>query len=69
MIIYADEAARQLNVHHTLVCRWCKNGRLKATKTRAGWEILQSDLDEFASKPRPTGRPPKQDGNANVNKR
>ncbi len=56
-IFSVDEAAAKLGVERSVVCRYCRLGRLKARKFGNSWTITKSALDEFAKKPRERGNP------------
>ncbi len=56
-IYTATEAARALKLELSLVCRYCRLGRIKARKYGSAWVISQSALDSFKSVPRERGNP------------
>jgi len=45
------EAADQLGVHYMTAYRYVRTGRLPAVKSRGGWIVDKSAVDEFASTP------------------
>lgn len=49
------QAATQLGVHHSQVCRYCRAGDLPAKKLLNIWLIRKADLAKFV--PRPAGNP------------
>ena len=51
------EAAIILKLDTSLVARYCREGRIRATQVGRQWFIGMRDLDEFASKPRMRGNP------------
>lgn len=52
-----EEAARKLKIKESVVCRYCRLGRLKANKFGNVWIISKSALESFARKPRKRGNP------------
>ncbi len=52
-----EEAARRLKIKESVVCRYCRLGRLKARKFGNSWVITKSALESFAEKPRERGNP------------
>lgn len=56
-IFTVEEAADKLGVERSVVCRYCRLGRLKARKFGNSWVITRSALEEFAKKPRERGNP------------
>jgi excisionase family DNA binding protein len=57
-ILSAREAAQFLGLSHNRVRALLLQGRIPAQKIGLGWAIYKSDLERFAAKPRPNGRPP-----------
>ena len=53
------QAATKLNLTHSLVCRYIREGRLPAQKFGNAYMITEADLAKFASTPRKVGQPPK----------
>lgn len=49
------KAAEMLGVTKRLVIRWCNEGRFNAKLFDGNWFIELKSLQEFASKPRPSG--------------
>jgi len=44
----AASAARRLGVHHETMNRWCRLGKIDATKDFAGhWRLNRDDVDEI----------------------
>ena len=60
MLLTTTQAADWLGVTESLVRRYCRDGRLEATKLGRDWFIVESDLEHFAQKPRKVGRPKSQ---------
>ncbi len=56
-IYSVDEAAEKLGVERSVICRYCRLGRLKARKFGNSWVITKSALEDFAKKPRERGNP------------
>jgi excisionase family DNA binding protein len=56
-IYTAVEAAAVLSLKQSVVCRYCRQGRIKARKYGSAWVIAQSALDSFKKKPRAVGNP------------
>ena len=58
-LVGVTEAARTLNVCKALIPRYCRQGRLRATRAPDGrtWLIERTSLQEFAAQPRPVGNP------------
>lgn len=52
-----EEAARKLKIKESVVCRYCRLGRLKAKKFGNVWMITKTALESFAEKPRKRGNP------------
>lgn len=55
--VMPKEAAEILGITHSLVCVYCREGRLKATKKGIFWFIDLGDLEEFKKKERKAGNP------------
>lgn len=53
------EAAMRLGIDPSLVRVYCRDGRIKATRTTAGWVISEAALQSFERKERKRGRPPR----------
>ena len=51
------EAAIILKLDTSLVARYCRDGRIRATQSGRQWFIGLRDLDEFSKKPRLRGNP------------
>ncbi|MGE3639502.1 MAG: helix-turn-helix domain-containing protein [Pirellulales bacterium] len=51
----ASEAAELIGIDHSQVCRYCQDGRLKATKVGNQWMIKRDDARKF--QPHPVGNP------------
>lgn len=51
----ATEAAEEIGVDHSQVCRYCQDGSLKAIKVGNQWLIKREDARRF--KRRPVGNP------------
>src|SRR5262245_40295879 len=51
------EAAEILGLDHSMVCRYCRSGRLKAEKLGNMWLIRKPALDAFKRQPRDVGNP------------
>lgn len=57
-VFSATEAANELQIHKSLICRYCREGRLKAERIGLMWFIRKVDLDRFNAKERkPRGNP------------
>jgi excisionase family DNA binding protein len=58
-LVGVTEAAHELNVHRSLIPRYCRQGRLRATRAPDGrtWLIERTSLREFAAQARPVGNP------------
>lgn len=56
-IFTSAEAAHYLNIDQSLVCRYCRDGRLIGEKVGRDWIIRKSALDEFKRVPREPGNP------------
>lgn len=56
-LLSASQAAELLGVSHGLVRRLLLQGRLKGQKAGQGWVIYRSEVERFAAKARPEGRP------------
>jgi len=46
-LLSVEEVSRFLKVHHLTVYRWCREGRLPATKVGREWRIRRATLDDF----------------------
>ena len=57
MLLTTTQAADWLGITESLVRRYCRDGRLEAIKLGRDWFIVESDLEQFAAKPRKVGRP------------
>lgn len=44
-VLTADEVASYLRVSKTTVCRWCKEGKLRAFRIGRGWRVHRVDLE------------------------
>ena len=42
-----QEIARYLRVSQLAIQKWCRDGKLKATRVGGLWRIRREDLDEF----------------------
>ena len=51
------EASTILGLDASLVTRYCREGRIRATQMGRQWFIGMRDLDEFSKTPRPRGNP------------
>ena len=51
------EAAARLSVSLSQMQRWCRTGRLPATKRGGNWWIAMTDLEAFQAQPRKPGYP------------
>lgn len=59
-------AATHTGLSVSLIRRYCRDGRLPATKVGEIWIIQKDDLDAFMEQERPSpGRPPKDQASAN----
>jgi excisionase family DNA binding protein len=56
-ILSARQAAEYLGLSHVRVRVLLLQGRIPARKIGQDWVIYKSDLEKFARKPRPAGRP------------
>jgi excisionase family DNA binding protein len=45
-VLTADEVASYLRVSKTTICRWCKDGKLRAFRIGRGWRVQRSDLED-----------------------
>lgn len=48
-------AAEMLGVTKSLVCKWCRDGRLTAVKQDGDWHIEIDSVEEYKKLDRPTG--------------
>lgn len=46
-LLTVEEVSKYLQVHHLTVYRWCREGRLPATKVGREWRVRRSTLDDF----------------------
>ena len=44
-VLTAEEVAIYLRVSKTTICRWCKDGKLKAFRIGRGWRVQRIDLE------------------------
>lgn len=44
-VLTADEVASYLRVSKTTICRWCKDGKLRAFRIGRGWRVQRTDLE------------------------
>ena len=51
------EAATYLGITESLVCRYCRLGRIEGQKAGRDWIIRKSALDKFNRIPREAGNP------------
>ena len=56
-LLSVAQAAEELGVTRRMVNQYCRNGRLKAQRVGRDWVIFRADLDAFAKRARPVGRP------------
>jgi excisionase family DNA binding protein len=56
-VFTSGEAAEYLGLHDSLVRRYCREAKIKATKLGRTWHIRKGDLDKFSKKARPVGNP------------
>jgi excisionase family DNA binding protein len=56
-LLTISEAAERLGLSIAMVRRYCADGKLAAQKIGRDWAILQRDVEQFAAKPRRSGRP------------
>ena len=54
-MLTTHEAAKRLSLTHSLVCKYIREGRIKATKFGNAYMISEKDLEAFASTPRKVG--------------
>jgi len=57
IIFTSAEAAEVLGLDISLVCRYCRTGKIKATKAGRDWIITPTALREFQKIPRHPGNP------------
>lgn len=60
-LLTAKQVAIELDISHSLVRRYCREGRL-GQKIGGRYIITSDDLEKFKQIPRKVGKPPKQDG-------
>jgi excisionase family DNA binding protein len=58
-VVSVTEAARELGLSNNRVRELIHSGQLPAQKLGREWAILRPDLEQFKTKERPPGRPPK----------
>ena len=58
-LLGVPEAAKALGVSRQRIRQLIGEGRLPAIRVARAWVIYGGDLEWFAAKGRPTGRPPK----------
>lgn len=51
------EAADKIGITESLVCRYCRLGRIKARRIGRSWIITKEALDDFKKRPREVGNP------------
>jgi excisionase family DNA binding protein len=56
-VLTSAEAAELLELEVSLVCRYCREGRIEAEKVGRDWIITQSAIKKFRSIPRHPGNP------------
>lgn len=56
-IYTSSEAASYLGIDQSLVCRYCREGRIAAEKVGRDWIIKKPALDAFRKVPREPGNP------------
>jgi len=59
-LLTVKRAAARLNLAESTVRGYCAAGRL-GEKIGGRWIIQRAELDAFAKRPRPVGRPPKEE--------
>ena len=52
-----QEAAARIGIDDSLVRRYCRDGRIEATKHGHGWWITATALRKFRRRPRLRGNP------------
>ena len=57
-LLDTQEVAALLGVSRERVLQFIRAERLTATKVGQQWVIKRAELEAFAAKPRPVGRPP-----------
>jgi excisionase family DNA binding protein len=56
-LLTISETAERLGLSIAMVRRYCADGKLPAKKIGRDWAIMQRDVEQFAVRPRHSGRP------------
>ena len=56
-LLTSQDAADLLGIDRSLICRYCREGRLAAKKVGRDWIMGQRAITEFSRRPRPVGNP------------
>lgn len=56
-IFTSAEAAEVLGIDPSMVCKYCRDGRLDGEKIGRDWIIKKDALNKFAREPREPGNP------------